>query len=107
MSEEHTKLARYLAEYLSRGIDNLHEHGHPMDFTKEGLEPIIKQALEHRAALLAKGRGSACNAHNALVKTCARMQNILKLLSAETCPTNQKIIKAACEQADEAMAGRK
>ena len=39
-------LARHLAEELAKGIDRLHEKGLPMDFTKEGLEPILKQLIE-------------------------------------------------------------
>ena len=39
-------LAQYLAEYLATGIDRTHEAGMPMDFTEEGLKPILEQALD-------------------------------------------------------------
>jgi len=39
-------LAKYLADYLSTGIDRLHKKGMPMDFNTEGLEPVLKQGLE-------------------------------------------------------------
>ncbi len=39
-------LARYLAEYLATGIDRTHEAGMPVDFTQEGLKPVLEQALE-------------------------------------------------------------
>ncbi len=39
-------LAQYLGEYLATGIDRTHEAGMPMDYTKEGLKPVLEQALE-------------------------------------------------------------
>ena len=39
-------LVQFLAEYLATGINRLHEAGMPMDFTEEGLKPILKQALD-------------------------------------------------------------
>lgn len=40
------KLSEYLADYLAKGIDKLHKAGVPMDFNKEGLEPIIQQSIK-------------------------------------------------------------
>jgi hypothetical protein len=39
-------LAQYLAEYLATGIDRTHKAGMPMDYTEEGLKPILEQALD-------------------------------------------------------------
>jgi len=39
-------LAQYLSEYLATGIDRMHEAGMPMDFTEDGLKPILEQALD-------------------------------------------------------------
>ena len=38
-------LAKYLANYLSTGIDRLHKKGLPMDFTERGLKSVIEQGL--------------------------------------------------------------
>jgi len=40
------KLSKYLADYIEYGIDNLHKAGMPMDFSSEGLEPVIRQGIE-------------------------------------------------------------
>ena len=39
-------LAQYLAEYLAAGINRIHEAGMPMDYTEEGLKPVLEQALD-------------------------------------------------------------
>lgn len=39
-------LAQYLAEYLATGIDRTHEAGMPVDYTEEGLKPVLEQALD-------------------------------------------------------------
>lgn len=38
-------LAQYLGEYLVTGIDRAHKAGYPVDYTKEGLKPVLEQAL--------------------------------------------------------------
>ncbi len=39
------ELAKYLAEKLANYIDNMHKKGYPMDFTEEGLTPVLREAL--------------------------------------------------------------
>jgi len=40
------QLAKFLAEKLATYIDNMHKEGYPNDFTKEGLEPILREAIQ-------------------------------------------------------------
>ena len=40
-------VASYLAEYLSGGIERVHKAGLPIDFSREGLDPIISEGLKN------------------------------------------------------------
>ena len=40
-------IASYLANYLSGGIEKTHEAGLPVDFSREGLGPIINEGLKN------------------------------------------------------------
>ena len=40
-------VASYLAEYLSGEIERTHKAGLPVDFSKEGLDPIISEGLKN------------------------------------------------------------
>lgn len=39
-------MALFLAEYLSGGIERTHKAGLPVDFSREGLDPIISEGLK-------------------------------------------------------------